>query len=141
MKKYTAAETLDALAQAVVEKGADYVYPNEDRIYATTKIDSLGVCAYTTATGEPSCIAGNVLHRLTPGLYKAIEEQERAARETGNLGEHLPGAISSIPTVTDMFTEAAVAALTAAQASQDVGTTWGTAYRAARDAALLYPEA
>ena len=121
---FTVEETLAALKEAVAERGADYVYEADP-------LSLSEACSYSTIEGESSCIAGNVLKRLTPEIFQSIHEYEWYNEEEGKFDLHeqcfdamVKGSAGNI----DMpFTSDAITLLFRAQTAQDNGTTWGDA--------------
>lgn len=109
---------LEALNAAVDEKGDDYVYKEVGSI-----------CTYA-AFDEPSCIVGNVLHRLGVPIPTLVEMDQCS----------LGGAVITSPKVLEVLEDSgftldndAVTLLYAAQTLQDDAVPWGVAVRAARE--------
>jgi hypothetical protein len=98
------------LVRAVEEKGADYVYPDEQKTPKGQLGDDL--CMYVH-DGAPSCIVGHVLHYAGVELEK-FEPWEGSRAEI--VGEALTEWHPSV-----------LKALGAAQEAQDGGKTWGKA--------------
>lgn len=121
MKVITFDMALEALNAAVEEKGDDYVYEGEGTF-----------CAYV-ASGEPSCIVGNALHRLGVSIPTLVE-MDRCA---------IGGAVISSPKVLEVLEDSgfdldyeAVMLFSTAQVLQDDEVPWGDAVRAAREEPL-----
>lgn len=103
----------ELLKRAVEEKGADYVYP-EDEKWAD------GMCRYFRPDGAPLCIVGHVLHYL--GVTRVTEGRGAAAALLG-------AGVTTVPTTHWALQEA--------QCCQDGGGTWGEALAAFEEAAGL----
>jgi hypothetical protein len=106
-----------ALNKAVETKGADYIYPAEQ------KEPDTGVCRYNTYDEQgritgPSCIVGFVCHET------GIVSPEVLAESEGSI------AWTVLPWPED---DLITRALTRAQAEQDEGHTWGMARDEAAD--------
>lgn len=113
MIEVTNDQVTDAIEQIVAFAGGDFIYVRPDRTH----------CWYAW-DGKPSCLVGQVLHRLGVELGQLHEIEESGAlaacrklRETG---------------VIDVPYQSA-AALSAAQIQQDGGQTWGVALHAFRE--------
>jgi hypothetical protein len=109
---------LEALNAAVEEKGADYVYEGEGTF-----------CAYV-ASGEPSCIVGNALHRLGVSIPTLVKMDKCA----------IGGSVITSRKVLDVLEDSGftldgdvITLLSTAQTLQDDEVPWGEAVRAARD--------
>jgi hypothetical protein len=114
MIELTLARTKELLAEAVAEKGADFVYVNK---YGHQADDSGDVTCYYAHGDQPGCIVGNVLHRA------GVLLDDLAAFEAQNVDD----------LASRLFTaEAGVKPLLIhIQAHQDVGVPWGEAVRLA----------
>lgn len=119
MLKITYDMAVAALEAAVEEKGADYVYPESE------KVD--GACQYLNEDGSPSCIVGNALMRL--GVTRLPRH-----------GTGSPSAYSLLvgtgygPEPVALADERTARLFGRAQNEQDVGTPWGEAVRLAKEA-------
>lgn len=109
-----ATEALRLLDEVVEQFGEDYVDPSAR--------DSIEVCRYWSQD-KTGCIVGQVLHRH--GYSDA---------DIGGLDGQ--GAVYNLPTRRLMFTEKALAILSAAQGFQDQAQSWGAARLQARRVAL-----
>lgn len=109
LKNLTTGEFLHTLRQVVAEKGADYVYPESERLES-------GACRYWH-NGQPSCIIGHALDVLGLVVPPPLEG-------------------SSAPYVLDEFGAPVQVGRVAgyAQATQDLGGSWGEALMAAEKA-------
>lgn len=121
---------LDALEEAVAEKGPEYVYANEWGQSSLNEIgESSGIsCNYVHGEGEnliPGCIAGNVLNRLGISLG-TLTLFERSPVEDVLIGLADEGYINRVE-----FSVAEI--IQAAQTAQDLGFSWGDALKAAKN--------
>lgn len=106
---------MDALRDAVAEKGAEYVYPENEKIGIS--------CSYVW-DGRPSCIVGNALHRLGVSLdILGRFEMTTAASVLDSLRYRK---ILVVDTETRQ-------AYDEAQTAQDDGRPWGEALAAAEE--------
>lgn len=109
---------LRTLKQVVMEAGDSFVY----------QTDHLGKCYYVR-NGEPSCIAGRVLHRLgvSTDVLKQWEGEgvDHLSLDSCTCGNNRP----TVP-----FSNEALIVLRRAQTRQDASANWGDC----RDAALLF---
>jgi hypothetical protein len=99
-------DVLSTIRGVVSEMGRDYVYQKVD-----------GACVYETKDGEPSCIVGHVLARLTPDFKLfdgsvVFHDNRDALRARG-------------------YSDKAIAMLQIAQSMQDHEHPWGAALTAA----------
>ncbi|MFC5112650.1 hypothetical protein ACFPN7_01690 [Amycolatopsis halotolerans] len=101
------------------EKGADYEY---QRVYE----GNLPVCAYQRG-GCPSCLVGTALAYagVTVDELRAMDAAGFAGIGALYMGDRLP----------IEMTDDAVDVFQAAQTAQDIGHTWGTALKRAREEA------
>lgn len=81
MIELTLARTKEFLAEAVAEKGADFVYVNK---YGDQADESGDVTCHYVHGDQPGCIVGNVLHRAgvpldVLGEYEAQNVDDLAA--------------------------------------------------------------
>jgi hypothetical protein len=108
-------EAKELLARAVKEKGADYVYEQQD-----------GKCVYYTSEGSPSCLVGWVLS------YKGLTSADLVAADSviAEVGDLVEEGLLKVDNET-------LALLTVAQVEQDQGQTWG---RALEEALATYEE-
>lgn len=107
----------ELLDEAIAEKGADYVYEDENG----SRQDCKYVHHFPGEDPVPGCIAGNVLHRagVPLGEFNRVESLA-VAPLLDLLGVRMP--------------DEAVSLLAEIQGRQDKGWTWGLAVDAARDA-------
>lgn len=109
--KVTEAQVRQALAEAVAEKGDDYVYTNPEGESAK---GSAASCYYVHGD-VPGCLVGNALHRLGVPLW-ALEARE------------LRGAYSVAKEVIDVTDDRGTyTMLGSVQDAQDNGAMWGDA--------------
>lgn len=108
-------EAKELLARAVSEKGADYVYEQQD-----------GKCVYYTSDGSPSCLVGWVLS------YKGLTNEDLLAADSviAEVGDLAEEGLLKVDNET-------LALLTVAQVEQDQGQTWG---RSVEEALATYAE-
>lgn len=111
-------QALDLLNRAVEEKGADYVYPEEEK-RNWKNIPGGAVCSYYVSNGEarPSCIIGHVIEYL--GLrdqFLPIQGQYE-----GKSG------VSALNALGVRITRRADVLLDTVQSEQDSGHPWGEA--------------
>lgn len=99
----------EALVRAVEEKGADYVYPNSERV--KSNIHETPVCQYFVG-GKPSCIVGHVLY------YDGVTDIDE-----GRAAQVVAHDLSYYGSLTRLQ----LMALTEVQTIQDNGGTWGKA--------------
>lgn len=97
------------LAEAIAEKGEDYVYP----------LDGYESCAYLEYDTDkkptgPSCLVGHVLVKAGVPMAALMEEEGSSA---------LAAVYDLLPDTPERLTSA----LRAAQTLQDAGETWGSA--------------
>ncbi|MFF3363612.1 hypothetical protein [Streptomyces misionensis] len=114
MIELTLARAKELLAEAVAEKGADYVYTGPDGEQGNP--DRAAECYYVHGQ-QPGCIVGNVLHRAGVSLADLAQYEGQAAEDP-----------------VEQLTKANVAAvrlLISVQELQDRGTPWGEAVRQA----------
>jgi hypothetical protein len=108
-----------ALEAAVEEKGADYVYPESEKVEDT--------CQYLNEDGSPSCIVGNALMRL--GVTRLPRHG------TGSPSAYtLLVATDYGPEPVALADERTARLFEWAQHVQDDGTPWGEAVRLAKEA-------
>lgn len=112
MIETTPEQTLKYLREAVAERGEDYVYPNELKMYYRDGPEPT-MCRYVKPDGSgPACIVGVVLHKYGVSLETLAEHETeagwRVARELG------------VDTRSRQM-------LSTAQDAQDGGKTWGAA--------------
>lgn len=114
MIELTLARTKELLAEAVAEKGADFVYVN--RYGRSAGPDNSTTCHYVH-DDQPGCIVGNVLHRAGVSLYNLSEHE----------GENAESPVTALfrpePGVVDLLREV--------QSRQDKGASWSEAVRLA----------
>jgi len=107
MKNITEEQVTEAMRQVIEEKGADYVYPEEEKL-----IHGGGqMCRYGTEKGEPLCLIGHVIVKLGTTLHRQME------------GRPASGVLRSIGVTDERVLEAA----DRAQTYQDRGDIWGEA--------------
>lgn len=126
----TAAQALEALAQAVERKGEGYVYTDQATgIRAGTDewYDKGVDCRYAGPDGEPACIVGTALSIADRAAFEAVRVIEAADGSFPAI--HLHRGTKSIPVVA---TADAANVFYWAQTVQDSGATWGEALGAAR---------
>lgn len=117
MIELTLARTKELLAEAVAEKGEDFVYTNRDG----HEVDSDGVtpCHYVH-DDKPGCIVGNVLHKAGVPLDELSRFEGQDAQEVTR----------SVCTVEEGDV---IRLLSGVQDRQDRGTAWGEAVSLALD--------
>ena len=117
MIKTTPVKTIELLGKAVEERGEDYTYPEDWKIYLDPDEQS-GQCMYVQPDmAGPACIVGHVLYAY--GL--SLEELETIESRTA-LAAGLEFGVDS----------ASVNLLMTAQRAQDSGQTWGEAFDLAK---------
>ena len=114
--KFTREAVNVALDHAVEKRGEDFVYDAkglfpEDGNYVA--------CRYADGDGNPSCIVGEVIYEIDPGLFKEVAEKWNSAAFRVIVSTSLPGSAARL---TSLFHE-----LNDAQRKQDSGATWGQA--------------
>lgn len=102
-----------AIRAAVADKGADYMYPAEERISNDAEVDT---CVYAH-DGQPSCLIGHALYRIDPEYLTEIPKHD-------NLEYASADDVLSVFGVVD---EALLRAANAAQFEQDHNRSWGVA--------------
>jgi hypothetical protein len=111
----TEEEFTAAMRAAVVERGADWVYPRDDPNYVI--IDRLyPMCKYSTRDGEPACIVGAALAKIDPELVPPFERNGSAV-----------GVLEEIIGARRASRARWILAARYAQTVQDSGSTWGNA--------------
>lgn len=124
---FTKEETLAALKEAVAERGEDYVY--EADVVSLSE-----ACSYSTVSGAPSCIVGEVLARLTPDIFKSIHDFEWYNEEDGKFDLHEQSICAEMEIngykINMPFTRYAIELLRRAQTLQDMGEPWGATLEA-----------
>ena len=117
MIQLTLERTKQLLAEAVAEKGADYVYTTPDGEQGNEDVSPN--CFYVHGF-QPGCIVGHVLHKAGVSLASLREEESNNAS----------GVLSSLRP--DLPYEPGVdVLLNEAQQAQDQGVPWGEAVRLA----------
>jgi hypothetical protein len=144
IKTIRAKDVLPLLDKAVEERGAEWVYPDSgdckyafipedyDLEYARDSgYDSVvKMVEFFGDTFGPACLVGYVFNELDPGFLSALCERH----DNGETVEHLNLVDGfTVGDTTYAFTQKAVAVLSAGQAVQDVGGTWGTANERAHE--------
>lgn len=114
MIELTLARTKELLAEAVAEKGEDFVYVDE---FGQQADESGYVRCHYVHGDQPGCIVGNVLHRA------GVPLDELGAYEAQNAGDLFQGLF--------VAEGEAVRLLNAVQSRQDLGVPWGEALRLA----------
>ena len=114
--KFTREAVNVALDHAVEKRGEDFVYDAkglfpEDGNYVA--------CRYADGDGNPSCIVGEVIYEIDPGLFKEVAEKWNSAAFRVIVSTSLPGSAARL---TSLFHE-----LDEAQRKQDTGVAWGQA--------------
>lgn len=104
-------QVYEAAVAAVEARGEDYVYQ---------KIS--GECVYGVY-GEPSCLVGQIVYNLDPGLFEALE-----AEDIQRIRDGKTTACVDMTTLVDKFTHRQMVALRKAQRCQDLSETWGSAF-------------
>lgn len=114
LKDVTEDQYLQAIHDAVAERGENWVYPFGKEGWRIG--DSENSCRYVRSDKpEPACIVGEVLHRVGVPLGDLSQHEGRAASVTlPTLG--MPGSMKAV-----------LDALDDAQTSQDLGSSWGQA--------------
>ena len=112
--KFTREAVNVALDHAVEKRGEDFVYDAkglfpEDGNYVA--------CRYADGDGNPSCIVGEVIYEIDPGLFKEVAEKWNSAAFRVIVSTSLPGSAARL---TSLFHE-----LDEAQRKQDTGVAWG----------------
>lgn len=124
-REVTAQETMDLLREAVVERGEDFVYPDEWRHQPDRDADGPGQCLYFRRDGQPACIVGFVLDRL--GVTNTdLRSRLFGASAINNQQQQVK------------FDATSLIMLMHAQMFQDEGNPWGAA---AKEAQRKYNEA
>ena len=104
-----------AMREAVAERGAGFVYPEQGSELAKQGWRSGGVtCVYALPSGEPGCLIGLALHKIDPELLESVRSSLVPAQQ---VLQHMLG-------VQDY---ALAYAAREAQEAQDSGKTWGEA--------------
>lgn len=116
METITVEKVKELAANAVREKGEDYIYINPAGVQASPERNSL-CFNWSESDGEriPSCIVGNIFNQL--GLLQYMEYDSAAM-----------DAVSGVAAVAT-FDDDAVKVLGRLQVKQDMGTSWGQAFR------------
>jgi len=114
----TIENVIEALKEAVAEKGEEYVYVNK---YGQSALDDDGYpsgisCHYLDLDSNPSCIVGNVLYRLGVPFNEMYDNGEDSSALVKRL--HQEGVISAVQL-------GVLPILYTAQGMQDMGATWG----------------
>lgn len=122
LRHKTVKDALEALDNAVKDRGEDFVYPEEWK----TK---LGSCMYFHGSC-PACIVGHVLHQW------GLKHDTIAYGEHSTLGE----AEAPLGGLNTFLSEGVLEVLTAAQIAQDEDTPWGEAVRQAHESAATLGE-
>lgn len=112
MTKITTEDFIQAMRDAVAERGADYVYPPFEN-FADDYHNEFGACQYQTPDGTPACIVGLALSKIDPNLVPEYGEDPGAERFLTGKGLD--------PSVAE--------AAGWAQGIQDDGKTWGEALK------------
>lgn len=138
MIEITGVMALHYIRRAVRAKGDSFVYTNPTGAKAGA-LDASGrtpTCFYLhekeDGTTEPGCIVGHVVHAL--GVSEEIisdQENTTSCALIAHVGEK---DVDEEGKPRFFFTPEADVVLRAAQAAQDAGKDWGSAYGAARDA-------
>jgi hypothetical protein len=110
----TLERTKQLLAEAVAEKGAEYVYVNRDGDPADGDVS---VSCHYVHGDQPGCIVGWVLYRAGVGLADLSEYEGRGAEDPVEGLMEAPAEVRKL--------------LNWAQDYQDQGTPWGEAVRRA----------
>lgn len=106
--------TKELLAEAVAEKGADFVYVNK---YGQQADQSGDVTCQYVHGDQPGCIVGNVLHRAGVPLDELGQYETHSVDD---LGQRLFTAEARVKLLLNHI-----------QGHQDVGVPWGEAVRLA----------
>jgi len=114
-KTLTYDDAVALLDRAVAEKGADYVYPEEEKREGG-EFGSM-MCQYRTDSGGPSCIIGFV------GNYLGVLDQFTEAK---------PG-VENLKNAGYDFDNRTYALLDESQSDQDWGITWGESVERAKN--------
>jgi len=125
LEKLTVARALELLDQAVAERGADFVYPEDWKVVVPRDgAKDTPMCVYVH-DGQPRCIVGQVLvkHGLKPAKL-AFYEGHGVTSVLKALGDS--GVLS--------FEHGVLTLLRTAQDLQDDGCSWGGAVAKAREA-------
>lgn len=135
-KKIGVREVKRKLRRVVNEKGHEYQY-----IYPTyIAVDDIEVesdtCLYSDNKGNPSCIIGVLLSRVSPETFNRLHQYEWDTSRLHPISvdvNNLCGDTSKVNGVdlTDMFTKDAIALMIRTQGYQDNGSSWGVALDAA----------
>jgi hypothetical protein len=113
-----AAKALDLLAGAVKARGEGHIYP-----------DFNGACYYT-ASGEPDCMVGEALSQA--GVSIDVLDG------LNNRGAFMSDCRDYLAANGVTVTEDAGKVFRAAQERQDIGNTWGDAYKVAADLSAFF---
>lgn len=125
IEDWTPELVLEALEEAVAEKGEDYKYEFPE--------DADGECVYSTHDGAPSCIVGYVVKRLDPELFERLHTAEWEEVDEGERDTPYVFGWWMYTEGQDLDERPAHKALIAAQNKQDGGHTWGEALERAKE--------
>lgn len=115
----TLEEVIETLDKIVEEFGEDYVYP-----------DWQGGCSYSTPTGEPSCLVGQVAFRLQPSAFDVFRYYESSP---GMRGSSFNISGSYYPATEFDLADNARRFLADVQIYQDGGETWANSVKLAKE--------
>lgn len=116
MRTISDAEFTDAMRAAVLERGSDFVYPqqSDEQLYEDDEWHDRGACMYSKEDGTAACLLGLAISTIDPALLPAWGTPENT--DNGQLWLESVG-----------VSRRAARAAGVAQNRQDMGRTWGEA--------------